>query len=408
MRSHRPTENDEAQDILTNNTSGKSDVAVSRATGAPAGRQQSRPDWSKLSANQGAQQAVASPELPAEAVRRIDTPQVTQTETPKGEAVRTIDKSRPTSTTDEKAVEEQNGVGPRRANGDSQSEQLDSQSRLRQANNGEEAGLLGSQRGGTCNITALAKALEGLGKGIGDFLGSHELVLAAGSVFPPRVSTRRLQGKRKSSDWADMGELDLPAFLELVAIAELATGISTGELKAAATTARNKILDMYFLTDLAARFGVTGDVRIVDAPEGKDQQVPPSSKADRGKPSKIAGESDVPTGALSGTKNRRKAKDLHKSKAVREVAKRGAATVPALDDYKRAIGEQVGTELDEGKAILVPITGHISEHHVVRVKEVCADYIVIDDPTSAQQASRRVSWLEARAMGYFNKYLVLG
>jgi hypothetical protein len=43
----------------------------------------------------------------------------------------------------------------------------------------------------------------------------------------------------------------------------------------------------------------------------------------------------------------------------------------------------------------------------VRLQAVEDDHVVVDDPGSAGKANRKVTWEEARAMGYFAVGLVL-
>jgi len=43
----------------------------------------------------------------------------------------------------------------------------------------------------------------------------------------------------------------------------------------------------------------------------------------------------------------------------------------------------------------------------VRLQAIHDDHLVIDDPARAARANRKVTWEEARAMGYFNYRLVI-
>jgi hypothetical protein len=45
--------------------------------------------------------------------------------------------------------------------------------------------------------------------------------------------------------------------------------------------------------------------------------------------------------------------------------------------------------------------------HFVRLQELTEDFIVKDDPGSWTRSDLRITWEEARAMGLFNKWLVV-
>jgi hypothetical protein len=45
--------------------------------------------------------------------------------------------------------------------------------------------------------------------------------------------------------------------------------------------------------------------------------------------------------------------------------------------------------------------------HYVRLQAIFDDHVVVDDPAQQARANRKVTWEEARAMGYFKHRLVL-
>ena len=77
-----------------------------------------------------------------------------------------------------------------------------------------------------------------------------------------------------------------------------------------------------------------------------------------------------------------------------------------IESYKNVIKSQIGPELDGGAAIVVNLY-----HHYVRLEAVHDDYVVVDDPGSLRKselrANRKVTWDEARHMGYFMRWLVI-
>jgi len=77
---------------------------------------------------------------------------------------------------------------------------------------------------------------------------------------------------------------------------------------------------------------------------------------------------------------------------------------PELDAYKQAVMEQVGKPFEQGKAVVIALFGHFT-----RLQGMTADELTIGDPgkwTTGQH--RKVLWEEARAMGYFHHFLLLG
>jgi hypothetical protein len=277
----------------------------------------------------------------------------------------------------------------------------------------------------TCNITSLAMALEGLGKGAADYGGNRDVVLAVAKEFRPELKAAQLKGGGGKDDWGVLESLRLPDFMELAAIAELARGkTDSASIMAAASDAFDKILVMSFLGDLAARFGTSSEIRYFSY-DGKQTR----TVVKKGKATEVAGTTEAAklgsaskdqrrdidklidkrnkAEALEGgdAKKHAKAEKEYKAlKAESEGALSGKAAehnVP-LEAYKTAVTEQLGAELASGAAIETHVIGHY-----VRLRAIYADHVVIDDPAQAGRAHKKVLWDEARAQGMFDKRLVL-
>lgn len=256
----------------------------------------------------------------------------------------------------------------------------------------------------TCNITSLAMTLESLGKSAADFKGNKEKVLAAANYSPYRD---RIKGTAqgtvggKGGDWSQMVGLRLPDFLQFVAIAECASGTSDSAILEGAQEAWNKILSIYFLENLANKFGVSGDIKSFTTTPGK-------KKEGFAALDKFGAANRKDAEALTDARNKAEASGSEKDKAAYEklLAKEqdimnGNGKLD-IDDYKAAVIAEVGADLDSGAAVVVAIT-----RHYVRLQAIHDDHVVVDDPGQAHRANRKVLWEEARAMGYFKYRLVL-
>lgn len=269
---------------------------------------------------------------------------------------------------------------------------------------GRNVNVLEGESTRTCNITSLAMALESLGVSAGAYKGGHEKVLAAAnySVYRDRI---RSEAKHTTGgtggDWGQMIGLRLPDFLQFVAIADCAGGTSDSAVLAGAQAAWNKILSIYFLSELASKFGVGGSVKTFTTDTGAKKQGYDAL-------SNFGGAHRKDVEHLVDARNKYEASGAEKDKAAYE--KLLAREQKAMDgdgkldiaDYRNAIISQVGADLDSGAAIVVSISGHY-----VRLQAIHDDHVVVDDPGRTERSNRKVTWEEARAMGYFKHRLVL-
>src|SRR4029077_2572419 len=74
-----------------------------------------------------------------------------------------------------------------------------------------------------------------------------------------------------------------------------------------------------------------------------------------------------------------------------------------VERYKQAVLAQIGPELDAGKQVVVG-----QWHHFVRLQAVSDEFVVKDDPGHYTGANEAATWEEARAMGLFLNWIVIG
>jgi hypothetical protein len=136
----------------------------------------------------------------------------------------------------------------------------------------EELGTSTSVTTRTCNITSLSMALEALGKSTNDYdSGKRDQIAAVAAAFKPEVASARLTVSGAGGDWDRFAGLRLSDFMQLAAIAEVLTTSkpTAAQIATAAKTAWGKILSIYFLQDLAKRFGATTAVSPFTLDPGK-------------------------------------------------------------------------------------------------------------------------------------------
>jgi hypothetical protein len=288
----------------------------------------------------------------------------------------------------------------------------------------------------TCNITSLAMALEGLGKSPADFTGNKEAVKAAARVYGHVVAEAADHAN------AELESLRMPDFVQLAAIAEEIgdTAIDDQAIKTAATGSKpdeqgkkvkgawNSILSIYFLGSIARRFGVDAKVVIFNLtsndptdPKLRKKHASDDFSALRAVGSKHRSHvekivdlrnkrEELAALAASATKRRAQlekeiAKEETKVDAMTDLSQ------PALDEdeksipmqeYREQVRATIGAKVDRGAQVVVGLSGHY-----VRLQSLGDDHVIVDDPGRSSRANRKVTWEEARAMGYFASALVV-
>lgn len=104
----------------------------------------------------------------------------------------------------------------------------------------------------------------------------------------------------------------------------------------------------------------------------------------------------------SGTEKDREKYEKKRTELDGAMSGKGIEERIPIESYKQAVLSQIGPELDAGAAVVVQLSGHY-----VRLQAIHEDHVIVDDPARHARANRKLTWAEARAMGYFYHRLVL-
>jgi hypothetical protein len=88
---------------------------------------------------------------------------------------------------------------------------------------------------------------------------------------------------------------------------------------------------------------------------------------------------------------------------MRPLSDAAIESVLPLEQYKRIVLAQIGPELDRGRQIVVG-----QHNHFVRLQAVTDEFVIKDDPGGHMRGNMQVTWEEARAMGLFQKWILIG
>jgi hypothetical protein len=231
----------------------------------------------------------------------------------------------------------------------------------------------------TCNITSLAMTLEALGKTAADYKYTH-LLPAIAQAHRPAVDQ-----EAKDKVGTELSGLRLPDILAMAAVA-WQMGYQTGDydaIIAGSLRAFKAVPSANAIITLAKDFGVParyGEFKL-DKADKKDK----GHKLLKG----------------YGTK--------HWKQADRLPGFNGPLTEGTIEDdiplqtYKQNVLADVRPHLDAGRQVVVA-----QHHHYVRLQAISEDFIVKDDPGRYTHVNARPTWEEARALGLFQHWIVIG
>lgn len=74
----------------------------------------------------------------------------------------------------------------------------------------------------------------------------------------------------------------------------------------------------------------------------------------------------------------------------------------SIETYRTHLLDSVGRDLDAGHAVIVGLSNHF-----VRLQSLAQDHIIVDDPARDTRSGTRLTYNEARAMGYFHMRFVV-
>jgi hypothetical protein len=229
----------------------------------------------------------------------------------------------------------------------------------------------------TCNITSLSMVLEAFGKTSAAY-GRQERLGPVLEYFKGDL------GGALDRTGSDLSGYRLPDVLGMAAVVEVLGGIDAPtdkQMDKAAGDAMGWLPNIKHLKVLASRFGMESTIDGYRhdqlAAYGKEHWRLAGHQGDlrkRGEATSAEGLSDA---------------DIE-------------SQVP-LEQYRRAILTKLQPVLDQGKQVVV---GQFN--HFVRLKALDENGIVKDDPGNPRGATLRHTWEEARALGLFENFLIVG
>lgn len=302
----------------------------------------------------------------------------------------------------------------------------------------------GKRQWTTCNLTSLAMCLEVVGINARKFPAEHnDLLEQVAKLFEGDINEGKddqgdpyqgavLTAKGKGTSLDKVRGFRLPDFLELAAIvySTIANGHPHTEkgLFAGANDAANQKGTIKFLKGLATFMGATPTAVNVsfDADPKKNAAITQKLESyggdHRGITSdgvekmnterNLAENADEKQQAARTEKERKKYGAEH-DKAKGYYDKLDKTQHKWLDDaeiekslpikaYKDAITAQLGKHLDAGHGVIAGLSGHY-----VRLYEITDTGVCVQDPGQWNRTEMRITWAEARAMGYFWVNLVI-
>lgn len=274
----------------------------------------------------------------------------------------------------------------------------------------------------TCNLTCIGMALESIGRNPDMFTGDREAVMAAARIYQ-----HKLVGDDKSdpaqdavngrgTTWSNLIGMRFPDFLELAAIAnEMKAGdYSETSVKAGAKQAWNTILDWGNIVTLSELFKCNATQKLFNA-SGTKKDKKKKIKHDyeilkaHGNTNRSAVEKFINQRNKAEESGKQKDKDkLEQLRPAYEAAigddgtKSGLAERADLDGYRDHVVKEVGADLDAGCAVIVGLSGHF-----VRLQSLDENHVLVNDPARDSRALTKLTYEEARAMGYFATRFVI-
>lgn len=302
----------------------------------------------------------------------------------------------------------------------------------------------GKRQWSTCNLTSLAMCLEVVGIGASNFPQKYNTLLEQTSkLFENDINAGKddqgdpyagavLTAKGKGTSLDKVMGFRLPDFLELAAIvyATVKGGFAhddKGITQGAAAASVDKT-GIPFLKGLAAFMSAkpTEVTLTFDADPTKNAAIVHELDKFGGKHRGIYTdavekmnternlmENAAAKEAVATTDKEKKRYETDRTKAEAYYKDLDKANHRWLDDpeiekklpienYKNTVTRELGKRIDQGQGVIVGLSGHY-----VRLYEVNAEGVSVQDPGQWNRAEMRITWAEARAMGYFWTNLVI-
>ena len=280
----------------------------------------------------------------------------------------------------------------------------------------------------TCNLTSLAMALEVIGIGPSSYPSHfHDKLLAVAKVFHKDIAgdkDSKNPGARLASHGRDASKLTsimglrFPDFLQLAAVVHKlkANEATDANIIAAANQAVMDKPHIDFLAELSRDFGASPSYQAVkwDADAKKNHRANDElesfgeeNRGDHGNNRRVEAMNTAKNLMERETHPAKKAalqKDyealLAKEKPALEG--KGIETTLSLETYQAAVTRDLGPSLDAGAGVIAGLSGHWT-----RLYAIDAQGVKVQDPGQWNRSEMKISWAEARAMGYFWTNLVI-
>jgi len=280
----------------------------------------------------------------------------------------------------------------------------------------------------TCNLTSLAMALEVIGIGPSSYPSHfHDKLLAVAKIFHKDIAgdkdsknpgARLASHGRDASKMTSLMGLRFPDFLQLAAVVhKLGAKESTDEnIIAAANQAVMDKPHIGFLSDLSRDFGASPSSQSVkwDA-DAKKNHTANSKLEDFGEENRGDHGSNRRVEAMNTAKNLMERETNPAKKAALQkdyealLAKekpalegKGIESTLSLETYQAAVTRDLGPFLDAGAGVIAGLSGHWT-----RLYAIDEQGVKVQDPGQWNRSEMKISWAEARAMGYFWTNLVI-
>jgi hypothetical protein len=244
----------------------------------------------------------------------------------------------------------------------------------------------------TCNITSLSMTLEALGKSPADYQYNHLIAAVAG------VHDKDVKNRARDKVGTALTGLRLPDYVAMAAVI-WQMGYKAGDKQAildASNAAFGAVPSTTAIKKLAGDFGATATVGALTFDASGRADATAGQLSSYGKDHWKAADTQAIAETKDGTAA---ARDRNRGKLSDAAIER---QIP-IERYKRAALDQVGRHLDAGKQVVVG-----QYNHFVRLQALTDEFVTKDDPGRFTGANEKATWEEARAMGLFTNWVIIG
>jgi adhesin HecA-like repeat protein len=242
----------------------------------------------------------------------------------------------------------------------------------------------------TCNITSLSMTLEALGKTAADY--KYQSLIPAVA----RVHNSDVQNRARDKVGSALTGLRLPDYVAMAAVV-WQMGYKAGDdaaIMAASNAAFGAIPSPAAIKTLAGDFGVSATIGQLTLDAAGRMDNTSGQLSSYGETHWKAADTQAIEETRAGTARGRNAGALSNAAIERQIP---------LERYKQAALAQLGPLLDAGRQV---VAGQFN--HFVRLQSVDDEFVTKDDPGRYTGANEKATWEEARAMGLFTNWIVIG